>query len=203
MPSELIIVDDEHRWCLQIVKAFLDNTPPSFNDVDINHRVSRKQTFVFCPKHWFPKKLQETLLALDMICTILSSFKSKINWQHNNISIFFIIGIQLLSSNIERPKISTLNYELTPVAKDAYLLEQPLKTITSHTFVMWYRKQCFCKKEMDEFNPSYVENASFNEANDFWYRVLKVVLSNEYHTGCSSHGNYICWLEKFKGVYHV
>ena len=26
---------------------------------------------------------------------------------------------------------------------------------------------------------SYVENASFNEANDFWYRVLKVVLNNK------------------------
>ena len=193
LPSELIIVDDKSTaGSLQIVKAFLDNTPPSFNDVDIKIiELAENRGPGFARNIGFQKTSGDFVSFLDADDLYHPQLVQKANQLATQQHIdFLVIGIQLFPSNIERPKISTLNGELTPGAKDAYLLEQPLKTITSHEFVMGTGSNVFVKRKWMN-STSYVENASFNEANDFWYRVLKVVLSNENTRVALLMGNHI------------
>lgn len=181
LPYELIIVDDKSTdESLQIVKAFLEENSPQFKDIRVEIIELKENCGPgFARNIGFKKTSGDFISFLDADDLYHPLLIQKANQLalKNHID-FLVIGIQLFPSNIERPKISKLNGVLTPITSDAYLLDQPLKTISSHEFVMGTGSNVFVKRKWMD-STSYVENASFNEANDFWYRVLKVVLNNK------------------------
>jgi glycosyltransferase involved in cell wall biosynthesis len=181
LPYELIIVDDKSTdESLQIVKAFLEENSPQFKDIRVEIIELKENCGPgFARNIGFKKTSGDFISFLDADDLYHPQLIQKANQLALKHHIdFLVIGIQLFPSNIERPKISKLNGILTPITSDAYLLDQPLKTISSHEFVMGTGSNVFVKRKWMD-STSYVENASFNEANDFWYRVLKVVLNNK------------------------
>jgi glycosyltransferase involved in cell wall biosynthesis len=193
LPYELIIVDDKSTdGSLEQVKIFLKETATKFKEVRVEIIELEKNRGVgHARNRGFAKTTGDVVSFLDADDLYVPQLIQKANQMVSQQYIdFLVIGIQVFPSNIERPDVDKLNGLLTPIISDGYLLEQPLKTITSHDFVMGTGSNVFVKRKWMQ-STSYVEDAAFNEANDFWYRVLKVVLRNNNTQVGLLMGNYI------------
>jgi glycosyltransferase involved in cell wall biosynthesis len=102
---------------------------------------------------------------------------------------FLVVGILLFPSKTQLPKLSDFHNEITSLTRDAYHLNTPLKTITSPRFNMGTGSNVFTLRKWME-SIKYVEDSRFNEANDFWYRVLKNVLAHSGEVGLLA-GDYL------------
>ena len=192
LPKELIIIDDRSTdGSLEKAKAFLETTPKRFEKVDVQIiELKENRGPGYARNLGFSKTTGDVIGFLDaddLYHPELLSQVEELTTQHN--IDFLVVGIQLFPSKIEYPKLISFYADLTSVTRDGYRLDQPLKTITSPDFVMGTGSNVFAKRQWME-SISYVENALFNEANDFWYRVLKNVLANLGNVGLLM-GNYI------------
>ncbi|MFD2565771.1 glycosyltransferase family 2 protein [Pseudotenacibaculum haliotis] len=192
LPKELIIIDDRSTdGSLERAKAFLETTPKRFEKVDVKIiELEENRGPGYARNLGFSKTTGDIISFLDADDLYHPELLSQVEQLTNQHNIdFLVVGIQLFPSKIEYPKLISFYADLTSITRDGYRLDQPLKTITSPDFVMGTGSNVFAKRQWME-SISYVENALFNEANDFWYRVLKNVLANLGNVGLLM-GNYI------------
>lgn len=192
LPKELIIIDDRSTdGSLERAKAFLGTTPKRFEKVDVQIiELEENKGPGYARNLGFSKTTGDIISFLDADDLYHPELLSQVEELTNQHNIdFLVVGIQLFPSKVEYPKLISFYADLTSITRDGYRLDRPLKTITSPDFVMGTGSNVFAKRQWME-SISYVENALFNEANDFWYRVLKNVLSNLGNVGLLM-GNYI------------
>lgn len=192
LPKELIIIDDRSTdGSLERAKAFLETAPKRFEKVDVQIiELEKNRGPGYARNLGFSKTTGDIISFLDADDLYHPELLSQVEELTNQHNIdFLVVGIQLFPSKVEYPKLISFYADLTSITRDGYRLDQPLKTITSPDFVMGTGSNVFAKRQWME-SISYVENALFNEANDFWYRVLKNVLANLGNVGLLM-GNYI------------
>lgn len=179
LPFELIIVDDcSTDDSLKKVKAFLKKTPARFESVRVEIiELKENRGPGYARNLGFTKTTGDIVSFLDADDIYAPKLLKNVDvlaYVHH--IDFLVVGIQLFPSKIEYPKLISFYSDLTAITPDGYRLEEPLKTITSKDFVMGTGSNVFAKRKWME-PISYVENSLFNEANDYWYRVFKNVLS--------------------------
>lgn len=192
LPKELIIIDDcSTDGSLEKAKEYLLTAPKRFEKVDVQIiELKENRGPGYARNLGFSKTTGDIISFLDADDLYHPELLSQVDELTSQHGIdFLVVGIQLFPSKVEHPKLISFYADLTSVTRDGYRLDQPLKTITSPDFVMGTGSNVFAKRELME-SVSYVENALFNEANDFWYRVLKNVLANLGNVGLLM-GNYI------------
>lgn len=181
LPKELIIVDDcSTDGSLEKVKDFLDKIPKRFLSVHIEIiELKENHGPGYARNLGFTKTTGDIISFLDADDIYVPELLYNANEMIQNRGIdFLVVGIQLFPSKKEYPNLFNFYHDLTSVTRDGYRLDKPLKTITSKDFVMGTGSNVFAKRKWME-SISYVENSMFNEANDFWYRILKNVLTNK------------------------
>tara|TARA_R110002073_G_scaffold8207_3_gene45785 strand:+ start:67159 stop:68082 length:924 start_codon:yes stop_codon:yes gene_type:complete len=193
LPKELIIVDDcSTDQSLKKVKDFLSSTPNRFESVVIKIiELKENHGPGYARNLGFSKTTGDVISFLDADDLYEPELIHLTDDLFSNHFIdFLVVGIQQFPSRTERPKIINFYSDLTSITRDAYRIDKPLKTITSPYFVMGTGSNVFAKRKWMQ-STSYVENALFNEANDYWYRVLKTALENNPTSIGLLMGNYI------------
>ncbi len=193
LPFELIIVDDcSTDGSLERAKTFLEKTPKRFDKVRLEIiELKENHGPGYARNLGFSKTTGDLISFLDADDIYAPELIKNVDELTSNHHInFLVVGIQLFPSKIEHPKLINFYSDLTSITRDAYRLEEPLKTITSKDFVMGTGSNVFAKREWMQ-SISYVENALFNEANDYWYRILKNVFANNPTSIGLLMGNYI------------
>lgn len=181
LPFELIIVDDKSTdGSLELAKRFLENVPEPFKIVRVeivaleeNHGVSVARnlgfsrtsgdivSFIDADDVYAPELIQKATRLMEV--------------QEMD---FIVLGIQLFPSGIRYPDFRKIVPGLQETEAGAYLMKHPLKTVTSRHFVMGVGSNVIAKRKWME-DVHFDEKARFYEGIDFWYRVLKVVLSDK------------------------
>lgn len=193
LPKELIIVDDcSTDGSLQIAKEFLSKTPPGFQSVSIQIiELKENKGPGYARNLGFTKTTGDVISYLDADDLYDAELLKNVDELLGNHNLdFLVVGIQLFPSKEERPKLFRFYADLTSVTRDGYRIENPLKTVTSPDFVMGTGSNVFAKRKWMQ-SVRYIENSLLNEANDYWYRVLKIVLKNTPDAIGLLMGNYI------------
>ena len=192
LPKELIIIDDcSTDGSLERAKEKLAEAPLHFQSVDVKIvELDENKGPGHARNLGFQKASGDIVSYLDaddLYHPNLLSATHELFTQHQ--IDFLVVGIFLFPSKIQLPIILEIFEDLTTIKGDAYRMDDPLKTITSPGFNMGTGSNVFTKKKwMESIN--YVEESRFNEANDFWYRVLKHVLATSGEVGLLM-GDYI------------
>lgn len=180
LPYELVIVDDKSTdGSLELATRFLQEVPERFKNVRVemvaleeNHGVSYARnlgfsktsgdiiSFIDADDVYAPELIQRATQLMEV--------------QEMD---FVVLGIQLFPSGIRYPDFKKIVPDLQEVGTDAYLMKHPLRTVTSRHFVMGVGSNVIAKRTWME-TIQFDEKARFYEGIDFWYRVLKVVLSH-------------------------
>lgn len=181
-PYEIIIVDDKSDdGSLDLVKDFFRKAPLNFKknvNIDIVE-LDENQGPGHARNIGFLKTRGEVVSFLDADDLYSPELiKTALELMGFNEIDFLVLGIKKFPSNVEYPDVRKLNGVLTAITSEAYLLKDPMKTVCSHEFVMGTGSNVFVKRKW-LLNTQYVEDVSFNEANDFWFRVLKEVLASQ------------------------
>lgn len=180
LPKELIIVDDcSTDGSLEKAKNTLANAPKRFKNVAVQIiELEENRGPGYARNLGYQRATGDIISYLDADDLYHADLLSKTHELFTQYQIeFLVVGILLFPSQNQFPKIQEIKDDLTSITEDAYRMNSPLKTITSPAFNMGTGSNVFTKRKwMESIN--YVENSRFNEANDFWYRVLKHVLAN-------------------------
>lgn len=193
LPFELIIVDDKSTdGSLELVKHFLQQVPERFQTVRVelvaleeNHGVSYARNLGFSKTSGDIVSFidADDLYAPEFICKTTHLIEvQEID--------FLVLGIQLFPSGICYPNFQKILPDLRVLETSAYLLKDPLKTVTSHHFVMGVGSNVVAKRKWME-TVRFDEKARFYEGIDFWYRVLKEVVSDQNRKVGMLTGNYL------------
>ena len=178
-PFELIIVDDYSTdRSLEVARNYLARNQILFKDTRIeiielkaNYGVGYARNVGFSKT---TGDLVSFLDADDLYEKDLLKTASSLMKQYN--IDFLVVGIQLFPSNEICPEIEKLETEITPITEEVYYLNQPLKTVTSHNFYMGVGSNVILKRPYGE-SVKYIEQRIIYQGIDYWYRVLKKMLS--------------------------
>lgn len=181
-PYEIIIVDDKSDdGSLDLAKDFLRKTPLDFQkNVNIEIvELKENQGPGHARNIGFLRTSGDVVSFLDADDLYSPQLiKTALELMGFNGIDFLVLGIKKFPSNVEYPELRKLNGRLTAITSEAYQLNNPMKTVCSHEFVMGTGSNVFAKRKW-MLKTNYVEDVSFNEANDFWFRVLKEVLASQ------------------------
>jgi len=193
LPFELIIVDDcSTDGSLEIVKNFFKDAPVFVKHVKLKI-IELKKNYGpgYARNIGFSNTSGDVISFLDADDIYIPELLERADqlFTNNNMS-FLTVGIHLFPSETVLPKLENIHQYLKPITSDAYILQEPLKVITSPDFIMGTGCNVFVKRKHMK-TTRYVENVLFNEGNDYWYRVLKVVLDTKQPEIGLLMGNYI------------
>lgn len=179
LPKELIIIDDcSTDGSLEKAKEVLHNCPERFQSVRVEIVELKENRGPGHARNLGMEKATGDMISFldadDLYDPALLTKVEELTSQYH--MDFIIVGIHQFPSGNLRPKLHRIHHDLTLITRDAYRLDTPLKTITHPDFVMGTGSNVFVKRKWLQ-KIRYVEDAFFNEANDFWYRVLKNVLA--------------------------
>ncbi len=180
LPFELIIVDDKSTdGSLELVTRFLEEVPERFKTVRVEIIALEENQGVSVARNLgFSKTSGEIISFIDADDMYAPEFIERATHLMELQGMdFVVLGIQLFPSGIRYPDFKKIVPDLQEVETDVYLLKYPLKTVTSRHFVMGVGSNVVAKRMWME-NVHFEESARFYEGIDFWYRVLKVVLSD-------------------------
>ncbi len=181
LPHELIIVDDKSTDdSLKHVMDFLENIPSHFNEVKVEIiELEKNYGIGYARNIGFSKTTGDVVGFLDADDIYAPGLIHTADVLMSSHEIdFLVFGIRLFPSNTIYPDVNKLKGLLTQITSQAYSIKRPLKTITSHHFYMGVGSNVIAKREC--MAPvKFIEKIKFYEGIDYWYRVLKVVLSNE------------------------
>ncbi|MNU73274.1 putative glycosyltransferase EpsJ [compost metagenome] len=181
LPYELIIVDDKSTdGSLELATRFLQEVPEHFKGVRIEIVALEENNGVSYARNiGFSKTSGDIISFIDAddvyAPELIRKATQLIDKQEMD---FVVLGIQLFPSGIRYPDFKKIVPDLQEVETDAYLMKHPLKTVTSRHFVMGVGSNVIAKRKWMETIQFY-EKARFYEGIDFWYRVLRVVLSDQ------------------------
>lgn len=181
MPYELIIVDDKSTdGSLELVTRFLKKVPEHFKSVQVEIVALEENRGVSYARNLgFSKTSGDIISFIDADDVYAPGLiRTATHLMEAQEMDFVVLGIHLFPSGIRYPNFKKIMPELQEVETDAYLMKDPLRTITSHHFVMGVGSNVIAKRKWME-TIQFDENARFYEGIDFWYRVLKVVLSDQ------------------------
>lgn len=183
-PDELTIIDDKSTdQSLHIAKDFIAQTPERF-------KREVKIRFIELEQNKGPGHARNIGIANsggDYIGFLDADDLYKPELIQSALSImqgskldFLVMGIQLFPSQTSYPNLAELPGRLSPIelnanVSNAYCLRQPLRTVIAHDFIMGVGSNVFVKRQFI-VDMAFAENVSLNEANDFWFRVLKKVI---------------------------
>ena len=193
LPFELIIVDDSSTdGSLEIAKIFLENVPKFFKVVKVKIiELDKNYGPGYARNIGFSATSGDAVSFLDADDLYIPELIKRVDQLFTNHHIDFLtVGIKLFPSETVLPKLKNINQYIEPITSDAFLLKPPLKVITSPDFVMGTGSNVFVKREYMQ-TTRYEENVLFNEGNDYWYRVLKIVLNVKSSRIGLLMGNYI------------
>jgi glycosyltransferase involved in cell wall biosynthesis len=186
LPKELIVVDDVSTdGSLEKAKETLREAPKRFTDsVEVNIiELDKNQGPGHARNLGYKHATGDIISFLDADDLYHENLLDRTHFlfiEHN--IEFLVVNFLLFPSEKQLPYLSNFQDDIISIAKNAYRLKTPLKTITSPGFNMGTGSNVFTlRKWMESIN--YVEDSRFNEANDFWYRVLKHVLDNSGQVG--------------------
>ncbi len=192
-PFELIIVDDcSTDGSLEIVKSFFEAAPLFVKHVHLEIiELKKNHGPGYARNIGFSKTSGDVISFLDADDIYIPELLERADQLFtNNDMSFLTVGIHLFPSETSLPKLENIQELLKPITSDAYVLQAPLDVITSPDFIMGTGSNVFVKREHMK-TTRYVENVLFNEGNDYWYRVLKVVLETKQPKIGLLMGNYI------------
>ncbi len=179
LPDELIIVDDVSTDnSLSIARDFLHNNAAVFgsckiqlielgenkgpgNARNIGFAASNSEliSFLDADDEFHPKLLR---IAADAFA------KHQLD--------FMVLDIAFMPGNEVYPDLAQLKKYIEPIDTDLYLIKEPLKAVSSPHFIMGVGSNVITKSKWIASN-QYTSEAQLNEGIDFWYRVLKGILS--------------------------
>lgn len=180
LPFELIIVDDKSTdGSLELAMHFLEEVPERFKTVHIEIVALEENQGVSVARNLgFSKTSGDLISFIDADDLYAPEFIQRVTHLMERQEMdFVVLGIQLFPSGIRYPDFMKILPDLQVVETDAYFLKHPLKTVTSRHFVMGVGSNVVAKRKWME-NVQFDETARFYEGIDYWYRVLKVVLSH-------------------------
>jgi glycosyltransferase involved in cell wall biosynthesis len=193
LPFELIIVDDcSTDGSLEIVKKFFSNTSLFSKNVHLQI-IELKENYGpgYARNIGFSNTSGDVISFLDADDIYIPELLERADQLFtNNYVNFLTVGIKLFPSETTLPKLNNIHQLLTSISADAYILDHPLKVITSPDFVMGTGSNVFVIREHMK-TTRYQEDVRFNEGNDYWYRVLKVVLASSQPKIGLLMGNYL------------
>lgn len=193
LPFELIIVDDKSTdGSLELATRFLQEVPERFKTVRVEIVALEENRGVSVARNLgFSKTSGDIVSFIDADDVYAPEFIQRITQLMEIQEMdFVVLGIQLFPSGIRYPDFMKILPDLQEVEKDAYLMKHPLKTVTSRHFVMGVGSNVVAKRKWME-RVHFEETARFYEGIDFWYRVLKVVLSDRNSKVGMLMGNYL------------
>ncbi|QIL41526.1 glycosyltransferase family 2 protein [Pedobacter sp. HDW13] len=180
LPDELIIVDDlSTDNSLSVVRSFLQENEAAFghcsiqlielsenkgpgNARNVGFAASSAEliSFLDADDEYHPRLLQ---LAADAF----SSHQLD----------FMVLNIVFMPGGEIYPELELLKKYLKPIASDLYLINNPLLAVSSPHFIMGVGSNVITKRKWIAAY-QYSTEAHLNEGIDFWYRVLKGILSH-------------------------
>lgn len=193
LPSELIIVDDKSTdGSLELVKRFFQEVPERFKSVHVEIVVLEENRGVSYARNLgFSKTSGDIISFIDADDLYAPEFiQQTMQLMEVRGMDFLVLGIQMFPSGICYPNFRKIVPGLQEVETNAYLMKNPLKTVTSRHFVMGVGSNVVAKRKYME-GVQFDENARFYEGIDFWYKVLKVVLSTKDPKVGMLMGNYL------------
>ena len=180
LPFELIIVDDKSTdGSLELATRFLQEVPERFKAVRVEIVALEENRGVSYARNLGFSKTSGDIISFidadDLFAPELIQKATRLMEVQE--MDFVVLGIQLFPSGIRYPDFRKILPGLQEVATDAYHMIHPLKTVTSRNFVMGVGSNVIAKRKWME-DIQFDEKARFYEGIDFWYRVLKAVLSD-------------------------
>lgn len=179
LPFELILVDDQSTdGSLELASGFLQKVPERFKSVRIEIIALEENRGVSYARNLgFSKTTGDIISFIDADDVYAPELIQRATHLMEVDEIdFLVLGIQLFPSGIRYPNFKKIAPDLHVLGSDAYLMRHPLRTVTSRHFVMGVGSNVIAKRKWMK-TIQFDEKARFYEGVDFWYRVLKVVLS--------------------------
>ncbi|WP_299104956.1 glycosyltransferase family 2 protein [uncultured Tenacibaculum sp.] len=175
LPYEIIIVDDKSTdGSLEKVRAYIQTAPTRFQNVRIEIvELDKNYGIGYTRNIGYSKTTGDIVSFLDSDDIYEDGIIEKASGMmlRHNID-FLIVGIQLFPSKEIYPNIQKIQEELTLVDSETFLLNNPLRTITSHNFYMGVGSNVLIKRECGS-TIKFIEKKIFYEGIDYWYRVLR------------------------------
>lgn len=193
LPDELIIVDDVSTdGSLTIATAFLADNAAVFKDcrieiiplqenkgpgnarnIGILSTTSELISFLDADDLYHPHLLEVANTAFE-----------------EQALDFLVLNMIFLPGEEVYPDLQALKKYLDPVSDNLYLLKNPLKAVTSPHFIMGVGSNVITRRKWIT-STQYSTSSYLNEGIDFWYRVLKHILSKTPGKIALLTGNYL------------
>jgi len=103
---------------------------------------------------------------------------------------FLVVGLLMMPSGINYPDTFALRLLIEPVNEELYLIPDALFAVSSPDFIMGLGSNVIVRRRWLERH-RYEQKALLNEGIDFWYRVLKSVVSESDSKIALLNGSYI------------
>lgn len=192
LPDEIIIVDDRSSDnSLQKVREFFADRPTVSKTVRIKIIELKENRGVgYARNRGFSETSGDLIMFLDaddlFAPDLIQTVEDLISLQPIDL---LVLGIEFFPSNTVYPKLEKISRFLSPFTSEAFLMEEPLKIVSSPDFFMGASNVIAKKKWLE--TTRFCENVLLFEGIDYWYRVLKIVLrKSDTNVGLLT-GNYL------------
>lgn len=182
-PHEIIIVDDNSTdGSLNEAKHFFNHIPKTLNTIRVEFIELKENKGVGNARNvGFSKTTGDIISFLDADDTYAPNLLETANTlMYTNSIDFLILGIHLFPSKTIYPDITKLKNQLTKIQPNTYLINKPLKTVTSMHFYMGVGSNVIVKRKW-LLKEKFINKNIFYEGIDFWYRIVKEMVNNQSH----------------------
>ncbi|MCX2432818.1 glycosyltransferase family 2 protein [Pedobacter sp. GR22-10] len=180
LPEELIIVDDastDHG--LSITREFLHHHTTEFGACRIQ--------IIELPENKGPGHARNVGFAASS-STLVSFLDADDEYHPRLLEMaaeafsrheldFMVLNITFMPGREIYPDLDPLKQYIEPIAPDLYLIQDPLRAVSSPHFIMGVGSNVITRRKWINGH-YYSAEAQLNEGIDFWYRVLKGIVNN-------------------------